>query len=100
MLHNEDYPNNNRLTTIPLATTAPQITIHPATIAWAVNAPGLIKFHRKNYFLYLSINELCLFAFNPKKAGGGGAESVPLDISRDKSATRVDLAAPFHDFFL
>ena len=31
---------------------------------------------------------------------GGGAESVPLDVSRDKSPTRVDLAAPFHDFFL
>ena len=37
---------------------------------------------------------------NPKKAGdgGGGADSAPLDVSRDKSETRGDLAAPFHDF--
>ena len=30
-----------------------------------------------------------------KRLGGGTA---PLDVSRDKSATRVDLAAPFHSF--
>ena len=38
--------------------------------------------------------------FNPKKLGGGGgrAESAPIDVSRDKSAMRVDLAVPFHDF--
>ena len=49
------------------------------------------------------INQISSFKspFNPKKAGGG-AESAPPppDVSRDKSAMRVDLATPVTWLFL
>ena len=43
--------------------------------------------------LYISMHIELLLNLTLKRLGGG-------DLSRDKSATRVDLAAAFHDFFL
>ena len=50
----------------------------------------------ENYDAFKWLYNYCDYLVTLKRLGGGGD---PPDVSRDTSATRVDLAAPFHDIF-